>query len=138
MYFCRVYVHSSTSAVEHICVMWQSYLFSDICHMCVQCPLSHAWLHWLHMWHRYMYTSSIYIYQTFGIKGNWHMAYMPNLVGIYVSSKYLAITWEVYIAFGCFLAHGCKMLGLYTHLICWLCDLYMQCGSHFVKYYMPI
>ena len=23
-----------------------------------------------------------------------------------------------------------KMLGLYTHLICWLCDLHMQCGSH--------
>ena len=30
-----------------------------------------------------------------------YMAFMPNLVVIFVSSTYLAITWEVYIAVGC-------------------------------------
>ena len=37
-----------------------------------------------------------------------HFAYMPNLVGIFVSSTYLAITWEVCIAVSCVLEHGCK------------------------------
>ena len=23
-----------------------------------------------------------------------------------------------------------KMFGLYDHLVCWLCDLHMQCGSN--------
>ena len=23
-----------------------------------------------------------------------------------------------------------KMLGLYAHLVCWLCDLHLQCVSH--------
>ena len=33
---------------------------------------------------------------------------MPNLMGMSVSSRYLAITWEVYIAVGCVLANMCK------------------------------
>ena len=33
---------------------------------------------------------------------------MPNLVGIFVSSTYFAITLEVYISVGFILAHMCK------------------------------
>ena len=58
------------------------------------------------------------------------MALVLNWVSILISSKYLAITWEVYIVVGCALAHMYTMLGVYTHLVSWLCDLYMQCGSH--------
>ena len=48
----------------------------------------------------------------------------------FVSDTYLVLMSEVCIAVGCILAHMCQMLGLYTHLICWLSDLHMQCGSH--------
>ena len=37
-----------------------------------------------------------------------YMVYMPNLVCIFVSSIYLAITWEVCIAVGCVVAHACR------------------------------
>ena len=46
------------------------------------------------------------------------------------SNTYLAITLEVYIAVGFFKLICAKMLGLYAHLICWLCDLDMQCSSN--------
>ena len=40
-----------------------------------------------------------------------YLAYMPNLVGIFVSSTYLAVIWEVCIAVGCVLTHMCKNVG---------------------------
>ena len=40
-----------------------------------------------------------------------YMAYMPNLVGIFVSSTYLALTWEVHTTIGCVLSHMCKNIG---------------------------
>ena len=40
-----------------------------------------------------------------------YMAHMPNVVGIFVSSTYFAITVEVFIADGCVLVHMCKNIG---------------------------
>ena len=42
-----------------------------------------------------------------------YLAYRPNLVGIFVSGTYLAITLEVCIAVGCILAHNVQQ--------CWGC-----------------
>ena len=30
-----LWVHYSSSAVEHVCAMWEPYLFNDICQICV-------------------------------------------------------------------------------------------------------
>ena len=59
-----------------------------------------------------------------------NVAHMPNLVGTVISSTYLAITCEVCIVIDYVLAYICSMLGLYAHLIFWLCDLHIQCGRH--------
>ena len=56
------------------------------------------------------------------------LAYMPNSIGIFVSSTYLAIIRKVFIVPSCVLALMCKMLGLYIHLFCGMCDLDMQCS----------
>ena len=58
------------------------------------------------------------------------LAYMPKLVGIFVFGTYLAITCEIEFAVDCAWAYIYKMLGLYTHVACWLCELYFECGSY--------
>ena len=40
-----------------------------------------------------------------------YVAYMPNFMGIFVSSTCLVITCEVYIAVGCVLEHICINVG---------------------------
>ena len=55
---------------------------------------------------------------------------MSNLVGIFVSTIYLAITCEVCIAVGCVLEHMFKTVFLYAHLAYWQCDLPLQYGHH--------
>ena len=40
-----------------------------------------------------------------------YMAYMPDLVGIFVFGIYLEITCEIEVAFGCGLEHICQILG---------------------------
>ena len=40
-----------------------------------------------------------------------YMVYMPNLMGVYVSSTYLAITCEICIVVGYVLAQICKNVG---------------------------
>ena len=30
----------------------------------------------------------------------------------------------------CVLAHACRNVGLYAHLVLWLCKSYLQCSSH--------
>ena len=35
--------------------MWQSYLFSDICQIIVQCSLLNSWCQWLNIWHKYVH-----------------------------------------------------------------------------------
>ena len=51
------------------------------------------------------------------------MAYMPNLVCIFVSSTHLAIMCEVCIVVGCVLAHMCKNVGLYTPCVTYMGNL---------------
>ena len=51
----------------------------------------------------YIYTHTLYMHINY-------MAYMPKLVGIFVSGTYLAITDEVGVAFGCVLAVIFKLL----------------------------
>ena len=54
-----------------------------------------------------------------------YVAEMPNLVGIFVLSTYLAIKHGVCIEL-VVLWHICaNILGLYAHLACWLCDLHL-------------
>ena len=56
---------------------------------------------------------------------------MPNLEGIFLSGTYFAITYEVENAFGCVLAYlYATMFGLCPNITCWLCELYLECGSH--------
>ena len=40
-----------------------------------------------------------------------YLAYISNLMDIFVSDTHLAITWDIYIAVGCDLAHICKKCG---------------------------
>ena len=47
-----------------------------------------------------------------------YMAYMPSLMGIFVSGSYLSITAEVEVAV------------LTIYLVCWPCELYLECDSH--------
>ena len=78
-------MHYSSNAFEHVCGMWQPYLFSDICQICQHCSLSHGWMQWLHMWCIYVYTSSMLVYQIFCIYGIY-----GHVVGSFVSNAYLA------------------------------------------------
>ena len=102
---------------NHICsVKYVKYLYSANCHM-VDCSDF--------IWDTYVYASCIEVYQIFVIYDIyaqfgahncfWHM------FGNNVRSMYCG--WL------CFSTCG-KMLDLYTHLICLLCDLHMQCSSH--------
>ena len=45
-----------------------------------------------------------------------YLAYMPNLVGIFVSGRYLAIACEVDVVLRCILASMLKLLGPYAHI----------------------
>ena len=75
-----------------------------VCRLCV------FLMHMLYTWHIYAHTCPRYAHQILGI-----MAYRPNLVGIFVSGTYLAITCEIEAAVGFALAYICKTLGLYAH-----------------------
>ena len=94
----------------YMCNMTTIFVQWYMSNMCTV-PLSHGWLQWLHMCHMYVCTSTI--------KVSKYLAYMLNLVGIYVSSRYLAITWEVCIAVCCVLAHMCKNDVSICHGIHW-------------------
>ena len=59
-----------------------------------------------------------------------YFAYMPNLVGIFLSGTYLTITGEVNVEGGCGLACMCNMLGPQTHITFYQCELYLKCGNH--------
>ena len=83
--------------------IWQPYLFSDNCQICVQCSFLNGWYQWL------SFVSCIYTYiACVCMLSIWHM---PNLVGIFVSCTYLAITGQLEVAFGCVLVYMCSMLG---------------------------
>ena len=57
------------------------------------------------------------------------VAYMPNLVRVFVCGTDLVVTHEVDIQVVVF-CHTCaKMSGLYAHIVCWLYGLHLQCGS---------
>ena len=45
-----------------------------------------------------------------------YLAYIQNLVGIYVSNTLLVITCKVCTAVGCVLAHMCKNVGCVTYM----------------------
>ena len=49
--------------------MWQLYLFSDICQICIQCSLLKGWCQCPCAGILYVYTSPIYVYHIFGIYG---------------------------------------------------------------------
>ena len=100
-----LYVHYNSSEVEHLCAMWQLYLFSNTCQKCVHCTLSHGWLQQFFMCHIYIHIHLSYK----PIKYLVNIACMSNLVGIFVSRTYLEITWKVLcIAVGFVLAHMYK------------------------------
>ena len=56
---------------------------------------------------KYSMYMSIHL-QYWPIKYLENLAYMSSLVGSFVSSIYMAIAYEVYIAVGCILSHVCK------------------------------
>ena len=43
-----------------------------------------------------------------------YMAFMPNLVGTFISSTYLVIMWLICIIVGCVLVHVYKMPNMFT------------------------
>ena len=90
-------MHYKSSGVECTSAMWQSYLFSDKCQICVKCP--HSSLQLLHMCINFPYTSMKYL------------AYMTNLVGIFASSTFLTVTSKVCIVIGCVVAYMSKSVG---------------------------
>ena len=83
-------MHYSSSALEHICAMWQSYLFSDICQVysahCHMVDSSSS--DFICGIHTYMY---IHL-PCESIRYLAYMAYVSNLVGIFASSTLLAVT----------------------------------------------
>ena len=109
-------MHYSSSAVDNICAMWQPYLFSNVWQICAQCAMSDGWLLWLNMWHIYKCIHLPY-------KSIKYLAYMPNILCIFVPSTYLAIRWGVCIAVGYVLADLCKNVGAvcpFIMLVVWL------------------
>ena len=49
-----------------------------------------------------------------------YLAYMPNLVGIFVLGNYFSITFEVDITVGCVVVHiYAKISGLHAHIAWW-------------------
>ena len=58
------------------------------------------------------------------------MTCMPNYDGHVISDKYMANLCEADVIVGCVVTNMCKILGLYDHLVCWLCELYLHCGSY--------
>ena len=87
----------------------------------LQYPLSSGWLYWPHMWHKCVPIFHLNIT---------YLAYMPNLMGIFASSTYLVITWEICMTVCCVLAHMCKNVGSIYPSNILLCDIHKQCGSH--------
>ena len=89
-------VHYSSSAVEHICAMWQlicleiyvKYMYSVHCHM-VDCSDF--------VCGTYMCIQFPYKCIKIGMYGK-----VTNLVGIFVSSTYFAITRQICILVACF------------------------------------
>ena len=79
-------------------VIYVKYVYSAHCHMgdCIDF-ICGMYMH-IHLPYKFM-------------KYLTYMAYMSSLVGLFVPSTYLAVTWEVYIADGCILAHMCKNVG---------------------------
>ena len=88
-----VQLNMYVQCAHHICsVIHIKYVYSAHCHL-VECS---DFIRDTNMNIHLPYTSIKYL------------MYMPNLVGIFVSRTYLAITSEVCIAVGCVLAHVCK------------------------------
>ena len=90
-------------------------------------------MHMLHMWHIYAHKSPYT-----DIKYLAYVAYMPNLVGIFGSGTYLAITCRVKVAVACVLEYT-KFLGPHAHVTFWLRDVDLECCIHicsvmYVKY----
>ena len=42
----------------------------------------------------------------------------------------MAVTYEIANGGSCVLAHVYKNVGLYAHLVLWLCESYLKSGSH--------
>ena len=102
---------SSSSVCVGLCVCTTSYRIEFLTYM-------------LHKWHLYELASSIYVHQIVSIYakfgGNfciWHILCIN--------------TWRrscIWLCFGIFIE---KMLGLLTHLTCWLCELHLECAAIF-------
>ena len=78
-----------------------------------------------HAWYIYAHTSPIYVII--------RLAYMPNLVCIFVSGTYLAITNDAKVAVGCVLANMCINVGPHAHLTCWACGYIWNVVAIFVQ-----
>ena len=75
---------------------------------------------------------SIYIHQILA----W-MAYLPNMGGLFISSTYLALTCEVYIAVGCVLVHVYR--SICSICPCSIFDVWHICSMAviFLLWYIP-
>ena len=67
------------------------------------------------------------------------VANVPSLAGVFVPGTYLTIECEITVAVDCNLVYKCKMVGLYAHLVYWMCELFLECDSNicsvmYVKY----
>ena len=75
----------------------------------------------------FIYGTNMYIYLLY--KYIKYVAYMLNLMGIHVSSMYLAITWEVCIAVGCALSIYVQRSWVYMSinmLVVWIASAVWQ------------
>ena len=98
-----------------ISAMLGSYMFSDICSICIQCSWSHNSWQGFHVWHKCVYTISIYSCQI-------NMAHVYNLGGIF-SRTYTAIINEVDNVYG-YIWWIYTKFGLYGYSAWGECDLY--------------
>ena len=115
----------SMLAMWAVFAIWQPYLFSNICQICAQSSLLNGWCQWSHMCHIFFHTLPICPCKIFGIYGKY-----AQYVSISLSGTYLAITGEVKAAGGSFWPTYAIMLGPQACVACWLCELYLECGSH--------
>ena len=88
-------------------------------------PVYHAygWCHLVHIWHIYWYTSHIYTHQIVWL---WYIC--PVCEHICFWHIFGNNVWH-FCCSGLYLVDIGKNVGLYAHIVCWLCEVYLQCGS---------
>ena len=136
--------HGSTNRQPAFITHNSDTLVMKLCQRCISiyfisnftCPF---WLLWLNSASRNHHLSHVYVYLCHSIQDSFNAhvcTYIPHIshqiFGIYgIFSTFrgiffpgtlqLVVFWHIYT----------KMMGLYAHEVCWLFELYLECGSLF-------